>query len=50
MSWLDIDRNGRVDGRDFYILNEIIGFDDEEKQEEDIFSDDSDDESDDDLW
>ncbi len=52
MKWLDIDRNGRVDGRDFYILNEIIGFDDEEKQEEDdVFSYSSCEDSDDsDLW
>ena len=37
MNWLDIDRNGRVDGRDFFILNEIIGLDDE--KESDIISD-----------
>ena len=51
MNWLDIDHNGRVDGRDFYILNEIIGFDDEDKQEDDAFSCNSCEDSDDsDLW
>lgn len=50
MDWFDIDHNGIVDGRDFFILNEIFGFDEEDKQEEDVFADDSDDDSDDDLW
>lgn len=34
MDWFDIDHNGIVDGRDFFILNEIFGFDEEDKQEE----------------
>ena len=32
MDWFDIDHNGIVDGRDFFILNEIFGFDEEDKQ------------------
>lgn len=50
MDWFDIDHNGIVDGRDFFILNEIFGIDEEDKQEEDLISDDSNDDSDDDLW
>ena len=51
MNWLDIDRNGRVDGRDFFILNEIIGVDDENEKENDLFSEHDEDKFDDnDLW
>ena len=53
MNWLDIDHNGRVDGKDFFILNEIIGLDDEKEKEKknDLFSDYDEDRSDDNnLW
>ena len=49
MDWFDIDHNGIVDGRDFFILYEIFGFDEEDKQEEDCFSNDGDDDSDDEV-
>ena len=41
MDWFDIDHNGIVDGRDFFILNEIFVIDEEDKQEEDLISDDT---------
>ena len=51
MNWLDIDRNGTVDGRDFYILSEIIGLDDEKEAKDELFSDyDEDDENSEDAW
>lgn len=50
MDWMDFDRNGVVDGRDFFILNEIID-PPEEEEEYDPFSDNDDLASEeDDLW
>jgi len=51
MDWMDFDRNGVVDGIDFFILNEIL---DPPKKEEsnDFFEDEDfeDEEDEDDLW
>ncbi len=50
MDWMDFDRNGVVDGRDFFILNEIID-PPKEEEEYDSFSDNDDfDSEEDDLW
>ena len=38
MDWMDFDRNGVVDGIDFFILNEII--DPPKEKEDDAFWDD----------
>ena len=53
MRWHDFDRNGRIDGRDYYIMNEL--FKEEEKQRErenaSIFDEDgSSEDGEDDLW
>ena len=52
MRWHDFDRNGRVDGRDYFIMNEL--FKEEEKQREreesSIFDEETDEDAEDDLW
>ena len=37
MNFFDIDRNGVVDGMDFYILHEILGRDEERDTDESPF-------------
>ena len=45
MNWLNIDRNGVVDGVDFYILHEILGRDEERDTDESPFPDRDEDDS-----
>lgn len=49
MRWHDFDRNGRIDGRDYYLMNELLKTG--EENEDSMYNDeDNDSESDDDLW
>jgi len=50
MRWHDFDRNGRIDGRDYFLMNELLNSEEEEKENEDIFGEDEAEDSDDDLW
>ena len=35
MSWLDFDRNGKVDGRDYFLMDLLLNSEEEEKEDED---------------
>ncbi len=50
MDWMDFDRNGVVDGRDFFILNEIIDPPKKKERYDDPLWDDEESEDEDDLW
>lgn len=45
MSWLDFDRNGRIDGRDYFLMDLLLNSEEEEKEDEDENED-----GDDELW
>lgn len=50
MDWMDFDRNGVVDGRDFFILNEIIDPPKKKERYDAPLWDDEESEDEDDLW
>lgn len=51
MRWHDFDRNGRIDGRDYYLMNELLKTGEEDKKEDSSFYDeDEESESTDDIW
>lgn len=50
MDWMDFDRNGVVDGIDFFILNEILEAPKEKERYDDSFWNDEDYEDEDNLW
>ena len=50
MDWMDFDRNGVVDGIDFFILNEILEPSKEKERYDDSFWNDEDCEDEDNLW
>jgi len=50
MRWHDFDRNGKIDGRDYFLMDLLLNSEEEEKENEDIFGEDEAEDSDDDLW
>ena len=50
MRWHDFDRNGKIDGRDYFLMDLLLNSEGEEKENEDIFEEDEAEDSDDDLW
>lgn len=52
MRWHDFDRNGKIDSRDYYLMNEFLKSNEEEEKEDKLFSDynDNDESDNDDLW
>ena len=50
MDWMDFDRNGVVDGVDFFILNEIFESSKKQEKDTDSFWEDESEEDEDDLW
>ena len=50
MKWHDFDRNGKIDGRDYFLMDLLLNSYEEEKENEDIFDEDEAEDSDDDLW
>ena len=50
MKWHDFDRNGKIDGRDYFLMDLLLNSEEEEKENEDIFDEDEAEDSDDDLW
>jgi len=50
MKWHDFDRNGKIDGRDYFLMDLLLNSEEEEKENEDIFGEDEAEDSDDDLW
>jgi len=49
MRWHDFDRNGKIDGRDYFLMDLLLNSEEEEKENEDIFDEDEAEDSDDDL-
>lgn len=50
MRWHDFDRNGRIDGRDYYIMNELLK-EEKEKERDELFNEGEDrEDGEDDLW
>lgn len=45
MSWLDFDRNGKVDGRDYFLMDLLLDSEEEESTDEGENED-----GDDELW
>ena len=45
MSWLDFDHNGKVDGRDYFLMDLLLDSEEEERTDEDENED-----GDDELW
>lgn len=37
MKWHDFDRNGKIDGRDYFLMDLLLNSEEEEKENEDIF-------------
>ena len=54
MRWHDFDRNGKIDGRDYFLMDLLLNSEEEENKNEDIFDEvfdeDEAEDSDDDLW
>ena len=50
MRWHDFDRNGKIDGRDYFLMDLLLNSEEEEKENEDIFGEDEAEDSDEDLW
>ena len=50
MDWMDFDRNGVVDGVDFFILNEIFEPSKKKEKDTDSFWEDEPEEDEADLW
>ena len=49
MRWHDFDRNGKIDGRDYFLMDLLLNSEEEERENEDIFDEDEVEDSDDDL-
>lgn len=50
MRWHDFDRNGKIDGRDYFLMDLLLNSEEEENKNEDIFDEDEAEDGDDDLW
>lgn len=50
MRWHDFDRNGKIDGRDYFLMDLLLNSEEEETENEGIFGGDEAEDSDDDLW
>ena len=50
MRWHDFDRNGKIDGRDYFLMDLLINSEEEERENEDVFGEDEAEDSDEDLW
>ena len=50
MRWHDFDRNGKIDGRDYFLMDLLLNSEEEERENEDVFGEDEAEDSDDDLW
>lgn len=50
MRWHDFDRNGKIDGRDYFLMDLLLNSEEEEKENEDIFDEDEAEDSENDLW
>lgn len=50
MRWHDFDRNGKIDGRDYFLMDLLLNSEEEEKENVDIFGEDEAKDSDDNLW
>ena len=50
MKWHDFDRNGKIDGRDYFLMDLLLNSEKKEKENEDIFDEDEAEDGDDDLW
>lgn len=51
MRWHDFDRNGRVDGRDYFIMNELLKEEEEKKErEENLWGEEEGENTEDELW
>ena len=50
MRWHDFDRNGKIGGRDYFLMDLLLNSEEEEKENEDIFAEDEAEDSENDLW
>lgn len=50
MKWHDFDRNGKIDGRDYFLMDLLLNSEEEERENKDVFGEDEVEDSDDDLW
>lgn len=50
MEWHDFDRNGKIDGRDYFLMDLLLNSEEEERENKDVFGEDEVEDSDDDLW
>ena len=50
MRWHDFDRNGKVNGRDFYLMNLLLNSEEEEKEDSLFDEEDNTNVEVDDLW
>lgn len=50
MRWHDFDRNGKIDGRDYFLMDLLLNSEEEERENEDVFGEDEAEDSDEDLW
>lgn len=50
MRWHDFDRNGKIDGRDYFLMDLLLNSEEDERENEDVFGEDEAEDSDEDLW